>query len=108
MIKATIFLVTILANIAIGAALFFMLIISLNGFTGKQAEPGLILFIVWAVLAASMTGDFALLTANFLIKRKSFNPWLAASLAIGIFIIIGIAIDFIGLVAAVVLTSALR
>jgi hypothetical protein len=108
MIKATIFLITALVNIAIGAALFFMLIISLNGFTGKQAEPGLILFIVWAVIASIMMGVLALLTAIFLIERKSFNPWLTASLAIGIFIIVGAAIDFVGLVAAVVLTSAMR
>ena len=108
MIKASFFLLTALVNSAIGAALFFMLIISLNGFTGKQAEPYLILFIVWALAASIMTGVLALLTANYLIERKSFNPWLAASLAITIFIIVGATIDFVGLIAAVILTSAMR
>lgn len=108
MVKASIFLATALANIAIGAALFFMLIISLNGFTGKQAEPGLILFIVWALLVSVITGVLALLSTNYFVKRKSFNPWLAALSAIAIFIVLGAAIDFVGLIAAVVLTAAIR
>jgi hypothetical protein len=107
MIRASTFLITALINIAIGAALFFILIISLNGFSGSQAEPGLILFIVWALLTSIMTGVLALFSANYLTARKSFNPWLAALLAISIFIIVGAAIDFVGLVAGVVLTSAI-
>ena len=94
MIKATTFLITVLINAALGAALFFMLIISLNGFTGKQAEPGLILFIVWALLGSIMTGVCSFLSVKYLIEKKSFNQWLAALLAITIFVTVGAAIDF--------------
>jgi hypothetical protein len=39
-------IITTLINAGIGFLAFFMLILSLNGFTGDEAEPGLIL-LVW-------------------------------------------------------------
>lgn len=102
-----VFLITALANIG-GAVLFFMLLISLNGFTGKQAEPGLILFVVWVLLASIVTGVLGFFAANYLIENKSFNRWLAASLTILIFIGVGAAFNFVGLIAAAALTPAMR
>jgi len=108
MIKATTFLVTALINIGIGAVLFFILIISLNGFTEEQAAPGLILFIVWALLCSLVAGILSFLSVKYLIENKSFNSLLAALSAIAIFIIIGALVNFVGIIAAVILTSAMR
>jgi archaellum component FlaG (FlaF/FlaG flagellin family) len=108
MIKATTFLVTAFVNIALGAAMFFMLLLSLNGFTGSQAEAGLILFIVWALLTALVAGILSFLSASYLINNKSYNRALAVFVAITIFVIVGAASDFVGFIAALFLTSAMR
>lgn len=102
------FLTTALLSIIIGAAMFFMLLLSLNGFTGKQAEPGLMLFVVWVLLASLGAGVLSFLSAKYLAEKKSLNRWWAALTAIAGFVIIGVIINAIGFFAAVFLTSAMR
>lgn len=106
--KAATLLITTLINLGLGAAWFFMLILSLNGFTGKQAEPGLILFVVWAILTAILAGVLGFWSAGYLTEKRSFSPALAALASIVFFVIFGAASDFVGFLAAVILTSARR
>jgi hypothetical protein len=101
-------IITTLINAGIGFLAFFMLILSLNGFTGDEAEPGLILFIVWAALTALVAGFLSFLSAGYLINKKSLNSALAAFVAIAIFSICGAASAVVGFFAAVFLTSAMR
>lgn len=106
--KAATLLITTLINLGLGTAWFFMLILSLNGFTGKQAEPGLILFIVWAILTAIVAGILGFWCAGYLTEKRSFSPALAALASIVFFVIGGAASHFVGFIAAVALTSARR
>lgn len=106
--KALTFVFTALINLGIGAAWFFMLLLSLNGFTSKQAESGLILFIVWAVLTAILVGVFGYFSAGHFIEKKSLNAPFAAFATTVVFVIVGAAIDFIGFLVAVSLTTARR
>ena len=105
--KATAFLFTALINIGIGVGLFFMLIVSLNGFTGEQADLSLISFVVWMLLVSFIAGVLAFFIADYLITKKSFSPSRGALLAIAIFVIVGAAVNIVGFVGAVVLTSAM-
>ena len=108
MMKVIIFSVTALGNIGIGIMLLFVLLLSLNGYSGNQAEMGLILFIIWALLFSAAAAVCAVISANFLTAKKSLN-WIAASLiSILIFVIIGAILNFVGMVAAIILTEALR
>ncbi len=108
MTKVVIFLITALGNIGIGIMLFFFLLLSLNGYSEKQAKPGLILFIIWVLLFSAAAAACAVLSANFLTTKKSLN-WLAASLvSILIFVVIGAILNFVGTIAAIFLTEALR
>ena len=104
----TAFIITTLANIGIGFVLFFALMLSLNGFTGDQAVPGLILFVVWAALCSLAAGVLSSAGAKYLMEKKSFNPWLAALSAIVFFVVAGAAFNFVGVITAVFLTSATR
>lgn len=106
--KAITFIITALINIGFGFGLFFMLIVSLNGFTGKEAESGLILFIVWTGLTALLAGALSFLCAGYFINKKSLHPALAAFLATAIFAVVGAASDIVGFFTAVFLTSAMR
>ena len=106
--KVEIFLATALGNIGIGIMLFFILLLSLNGYSGKQAEPGLILFIIWVLLFSAAAAVCAVLSANFLTTKKSLN-WIAASLiSVLIFVVAGAILNFGGTIVAIVLTEALR
>ncbi len=106
--KVGIFLATALGNIGIGIMLFFILLLSLNGYSGNQAEMGLILFIIWVLLFSIAAAVCAYLSANFLITKKSLN-WIVASLvSVLIFVVIGAILNFVGMIAAIVLTEALR
>lgn len=102
------FLITALANIAIGFVLFFFLIVGLNGYSGSQAEPGLILYVVWALLFSLVAAFLSFLTAKYLIGKKSFSPVAAVAVAAPIFIIVGGVLNLVGIFAAIILIEALR
>ena len=107
-VKITTFLIVSLGNIAVGAVLFFFLLLALNGFSGKQAEPGLILFVAWILLSAFAAGILSVFTANRFASKKALNKWLAALVSILVFLVVGAAFDFAGLIAAIILVDALK
>ena len=106
--KIASFLFTALINIGVGIVLFFMLILGLNGFSEQQAMPGLILFFVWVLATALLTGILSIKAAGFFNVKKSLGAFLSALLAVLIFSATGAAMSFVGLFAAVFLVSALR
>lgn len=106
--KTATFLITALGNIAVGAVLFFFLLLALNGFSGKQAELSLIFYIVCVLIVSLIAAILGFLSAGLLAEKKSFKPWLAALAAIAVFIIVGAAINFVGLIVAVFLAEASR
>ena len=106
--KAATLVITTIFMLGLGTAWFFMLILSLNGFTGKQAEPGLILFVVWAILTAIVAGILGFWSAGYLTEKRSFSPALAALASVVFFVIVGAASDFVGFIVAVAITSARR
>jgi hypothetical protein len=107
--KIATFLLTALLNIAFAFLMFFMLIISLNGFSERQATPGLLLFIVWSLLLSSIaTGILSVLLANYLAVKKAMNRLAAAAISIVSFVIVGGISTIAGFFAAVFLVSALR
>jgi len=106
--KVAIFLATALGNIGIGIMLFFTLLLSLNGYSGNQAEMGLILFTIWVLLFSIGAAGCAYLSANFLITKKSLSRIIASLVSVLIFVVTGAILNFVGMVAAIVLTEALR
>lgn len=106
--KIAAFLITALANLVVGFVLFFFLIIALNGHSGSQAEPGLILFIVWALIFSLATAVLSVLAISYLTKKKSLSRLTAAIISVIVFIFVGGILDFIGVFAAIGLIEALR
>jgi hypothetical protein len=102
------FLITILAGIGVGVILFFFLIVGLNGYSEQQATPGLILYIVWALFFSLAAAILSVLTAKYLINKKSFSALGAVAIAAPIFIIVVAAANFAGIFASIFLIEALR
>jgi hypothetical protein len=106
--KAIPFIITGLMNVGIGVALFFLLLLGLNGFTGKQAEPGLILFIVWVLLVSLLSAISSVVLTNYFVSKKSMNFWLAALLSVLIFVAAGAVFNWVGWFVSILVTSAMR
>ncbi|HEY0051082.1 MAG TPA: hypothetical protein VGB68_17445 [Pyrinomonadaceae bacterium] len=106
--KIATFLITALVNAAVSFVMFFMLLLGLNGFSGDQAEPGLILYIVWSFLSAIITGVSGIWLANYLATKKSMNKIAATMVSSLIFIAVGVVSVIVSFFAAVILTSAMR
>jgi hypothetical protein len=106
--KVVIFSVTALGNIGIGVILFFFLLLSLNGYSEKQTETNLILFIIWVLFFSTAAAVCAVLSASFLTAKKSLNRIAASLVSILIFVFMGAILNFVGTVAAIFLTETLR
>lgn len=102
------FLITSLINLIAGVVLLFFLLLALNGFTGKQAEIGLILYIIWVLIASILAGVLSVRLANYLAAKKSFSRWIAALISIAVFSLTGIGSIFAALIAAVFFVSVMR
>jgi hypothetical protein len=106
--KITTFLIIALVNAGLGFVSFFMLLLAMNGFHENDAMPGLLLFIVWGLLSAIVTGVLGILLVNYLAVKKSMNKIGSAVLSIVIFVGVGGVSTVVSFFAAVFLASAMR
>lgn len=79
---------TLLINFLIGIAVFFVLIIAMNGYSESDATYGIVTFIASGLLVTLLMGLGALLTVNFLAKRQ-YSGAASVLIAIVIFSVIG-------------------
>ena len=87
--KAVAFILPLLANIAFGAVVLLLLIIMLNGYSERQATPGLIFFIIWILLSSLAAGVLSLFVMTRLVGRWSWGTVKAALTASAAFIVAG-------------------
>lgn len=92
--KITAFVLTLLINIAIGVVMFFFMLIMMNGFSGSDAQPGLIAYIVLGLIVSVLMGTGALLLTKFLMNRK-LKGAIAALIAVPIFSVVGGGLKFV-------------
>lgn len=68
--KIKTFLIIAPVNAGLGFVSFFMLLLAMNGFHENDAMPGLLLFIVWSLLSAIITGVSGILPVNYPAVKK--------------------------------------
>lgn len=102
------FLVTGFLLALAGFVLYFVLNGQLDGFTSKQAQPGIILFIgfwvVFALIAAILSG----IAANYFIEKKEKSLAIASLISIPVFFVVGLIAMIIGLAISVAVADAFR
>jgi hypothetical protein len=106
--KIIVFIANALIQLAAAAVGLFMLLIGLNGYSEKQAEMGLLFFIILAFVSTIGIGLLSVFTTQRLAAKPSLGKFGASAIAIFGFAIIGIVILIIGVLAAVFLVEALR
>ena len=100
-------IITFVLMFAGGIALFFFLMIALNGFSERETTPAMVFYIVWLIFFAVISAVVSFFLTKFLIA-KSFNAILALILSIITASGIGLAIDFGGLIVSSVIASEIR
>ena len=87
-------ILTFLINIAVGVVIFFIMLVAMNGFSGSDAEYGLIAYIVLASLISILMSLGAFFLASRLLA-KQFSTAGAVLLAIPVFVIVGIVLKIV-------------
>lgn len=100
-------LVTLLINIAADAVIFFMMLIAMNGFSGSDAEYGLITYVVLAVLISIAMSIGAFLFVNLLLK-KQYSSTPSVLIAIPFFVIAGVVLKIISCLISIGVADYIR
>ena len=101
--KIIAFILTLLANVAIGVAVFFFMLLAMNGFSESDASYGFVAYIVLALVVSLGMSAAAAFAVHLLMKRE-FRGSIAALIAVPVFSLIGgglkIACSIIGVMIA--------
>jgi hypothetical protein len=100
-------IITFVLLIASAIGWFFFLMLALNGFSERDANPAMIFFAVWTILAAIALAAGSFFLTKLLIA-KSFNAILAVILSIIAAIAVGFVVDFGGLIVSTLIASEVR
>ncbi len=92
--KIIVALTTFVINIAAGVVIFFTMLVAMNGFSGSDAEWGLGVYIVLALIISVLMSIGAFLLVSVLLK-KEFSGITAALLAIPVFAIVGFGLKVV-------------
>ena len=105
--KIITFFITLAINICIGAAVFFFMIIAMNGFSESDATYGIVTYIVLALIVSLVMSLAAALTVAILMKRK-FGGVSSSFIAIPIFSVIGAALKMVCSIIGVLVADYVR
>ena len=106
-IKITAFFITVLINVAAGVAVFFFMMLAMNGFSESDATYGFVAFIVLALIVTILTSSSAVWLVHVLVKRK-FHGAIAALIAVPIFSVIGVGLKLVCSIIGVLIADYVR
>src|SRR5687768_12292508 len=92
--KIAAFFVTLILNIIAGVVIFFMTLVAMNGYSGSDAEWGLIAYIALSAITAILMSSGATVLVHMLLKRQ-FSALVSAVIAILVFSVIGAALEVV-------------
>jgi uncharacterized membrane protein YhaH (DUF805 family) len=92
--KINAFLITFLVNIAVGIAIFFGMLLAMNGYSETDAQWGIIAYVLLAIIVTlSMSAGAALLV--HLLRKRQFGGVASVLIAAPIFSIAGSALKLV-------------
>lgn len=105
--KIIAFLITLILNAAAGFALFFGMLLAMNGYNGYDAEYGIWTYIIIAVLVSLMMSTGAAVLVHILLKRK-FGGVSAALIAIAVFATLGVGLKVVCSIIGIIVAEIVR
>ena len=108
MMRVFVFTLTAVIQLAAGAAGFLLLLLGMNGYSGRQATPGLILYIIIGLGSAAGLGLASVLASKRLVGRRSLGGAAASAIAVVGATMLGALILAATVIAAIVLAEVMR
>ena len=105
--KIITFALTFLVNATIGVAVFFMLLVAMNGYSESDATYGLVTYIVLALLVSLSMGIAAFFTVGALVRRQ-FHSFVALLIAVVSFSTVGLVLKAISALFGVGVAELVR
>jgi len=106
--KIIVFIVIASIQLAAAAVGLFLLLLGMNGYSERQATPGLILYIVLNLAAALGLGVAGVFMVKRLVTRRSLGGLPASAVTIIGSSVVGIILLIVSLFAAIALAEVLR
>lgn len=101
------FLTTLILNIAVGVAVFFFLVLAMNGFSESDANPGFVTYIFLAVIVTLVNASLAVATAHSLSKH-GFGALSASLIGIASFTVVGMVLKVVCGIIGVLVANFVR
>lgn len=108
MMKILTFLFTFGINLGIAFCLLFFMLLGLNGYSEKDANWGIFLYLALGILSAVLTGVVSVFAANYLVDKKQFAAWSASLTAIIAFVVIGSVLNFVCFALGIIMAEIKR
>jgi len=93
-VKIIAFLLTAIVNAAAGVAIFFIMLLVMNGYSESDATWGLGVYIILALSVTLTMGAGAAFMVNLLVK-KEYSAVVSALVAVLLFSIVGIGLKVV-------------
>lgn len=106
-IKVAAFLITLLINIATGVAIFFFMLLAMNGFSESDATYGLGTYIFLAIFVSLLMSSGAVVAVHVLTKRQ-FRGGIAVLIAVPIFSVVGAGLKIVCSIIGVLVADYVR
>ena len=106
--RIIVFILTALIQLAAATAGFLLLLLGMNGYSERQATPGLILYIALGLGSALGLGLASAFVMKHLVERRSFGSLAASATAVLGFSILGGLILVVSFFAAILVAEVMR
>lgn len=106
--RIIVFIVTAVIQLACAAAGLLVLVLAMNGYSERQATPGLILYIAVGLGSALGLGIASAFMAKRLVEKRSLGGFAASTTAVVSAPVIGVLILIAASFAAIALVEVMR
>jgi len=106
--RIIVFVLNAVIQLAAAAVGFLLLLLGLNGFGERQANPSLLFYILLGVGSAAGLGVASAFASKWLAQKKSLGALGASAIAVPVFALAGVLILVVGFFVALLIASAMR
>lgn len=103
--RIVVFIIVAAVQLAAAACVFLLLILGLNGFSEREANPGLVFYVVLALASSAGLGLAGAMFAKWLVARRGMGGLGAAAIAVVSSSTAGLVVLGVGFIGALVLAS---
>ena len=106
--RIIVFIIVAAVQLAAAACVFVLLLLGLNGFSERDAKPGLLFYIVLALASSAGLGLAGAWFTKWLAARKGMGGFGAAAIAVVSSSTAGLVILGVGFIGAVIVASMMH